>query len=90
MPEAPPRYYWDANVFLTYIHLVPERAPDIDALLDAARDRKIEVVTSTLSIVEVAFGAEEELGENMSAEMRTRSRSCGSLPHPSRWSTSRL
>ena len=68
MPDAPPRYYWDANVFLGYIHQVPERTPDIDALLDA-RDRKIEIVTSTLSIVEVAFGAEEELGGNMSVEI---------------------
>lgn len=71
MLDAPPRYYWDANVFLSYIHQVLERAPDIDALLDAARDRKVEIVTSTLSIVEVAFGAEEELGGNMSAEIES-------------------
>lgn len=71
MPDAPTRYYWDANVFLTYIHQVPERTPDLDALLDAARDGKIEIFTSTLSIVEVAFGAEEELGGNMSGEIES-------------------
>lgn len=82
MPDAPPRYYWDANVFLSYIHQVPERTPDIDALLDAARDHKIEIVTSTLSIVEVAFGAEEEFGGNMSVEIEGAIEKLWASPSP--------
>jgi predicted nucleic acid-binding protein len=71
MPDAPPRYYWDANVFLSYIHEMGDRTAEIDALLDATREGKLEIVTSTLSIVEVAFGAEEELGGAMSPEIES-------------------
>lgn len=59
MPEVP-RLCWDANVFLSYVNGIPSRLPDIDALLDEARQKKVEIVTSSVSITEVAYGAMEQ------------------------------
>lgn len=59
MPEVP-RLCWDANVFLSYINGIENRLPDIDALLDEARQKSIEIVTSSASITEVAYGAMEQ------------------------------
>ncbi len=39
---------------------MPDRLPDIDALLDEARDGDIEIVTSSISITEVSYGAMEQ------------------------------
>jgi predicted nucleic acid-binding protein len=54
------RYYWDACVFLSYINGVPDRVAIIDDLLSRSRLGEFEIVTSTLSIVEVAFAATEK------------------------------
>lgn len=59
MAERVPRLYWDANVFLSYIDGAPDRLSDIDAVLEEARQGKVEIVTSTTSITEVAFGSVE-------------------------------
>ncbi len=56
MPE---RVYWDACVFLSYINGEQERLPVIDALLEESRSGKIEIITSTVSLAEVAFAEEE-------------------------------
>jgi predicted nucleic acid-binding protein len=60
MSNRVPRFYWDSCVFLSYIHGLPDRLPDIDALLEEARKGKIEIVTSTVTVVEVAFAATEK------------------------------
>lgn len=61
MPESPARIYWDANVFLSYINGSPaERLPVLDALLDSASAGEIEIVTSAISIAEVAFARIEQ------------------------------
>jgi predicted nucleic acid-binding protein len=60
MPGDPPRIYWDANVPLSYINGVAGRVHIIDELLRQARAGDIEVVTSILSKVEVAFAATEK------------------------------
>jgi predicted nucleic acid-binding protein len=60
MPESKPRIYWDACVFLSFINGLPERLPDIETLLLEAEKETIELLTSTLSIVEVAFAAAEQ------------------------------
>ena len=55
----PDRVYWDACVFLSYINGEQERLPVIDALLEESRSGKIEIITSTVSLAEVAFAEEE-------------------------------
>ena len=57
------RSYWDACVFLSYINGDKERTADIERLLEAAYGGAIEIVTSTVSIVEVARGAQEQANQ---------------------------
>jgi len=56
----PRRYYWDACVFLTYINGVPDRVPIIDDFMSRSRRGEIEIVTSVLSQVGVAFAVQEK------------------------------
>ena len=65
MPEVEQTLYWDANVFLNYLNGVPEHMPDLDALLAAGRRGEVLILTSTISIVEVAFAASEQMGGPM-------------------------
>jgi predicted nucleic acid-binding protein len=62
MPPDPHWVYWDACVFLSYINGVEDRLPIIDALLAEGADRDHErvIVTSTFSIVEVAYGVDAQ------------------------------
>lgn len=61
MPNRPrPRYYWDSCVLLAYINNETDRWNHVEAMMDAAADGKAELFTSMLSIVEVAFAAEEK------------------------------
>lgn len=63
MPDAPSLLYWDARVFLDYIEGAPPWMPILDSLLDRASTvGDIVIVTSTLSIVEVAFAKSERDG----------------------------
>lgn len=55
MPDELSRIYWDANVPLSYISGVADRLPVIEELLKRARAREIELLTSSISRVEVAF-----------------------------------
>jgi len=59
MPSKVPRLYWDANVFLSYVDGTPDRLPHIEALFREAEQEKVEIITSTASITEVAFGSVE-------------------------------
>jgi predicted nucleic acid-binding protein len=54
-----PKYYWDACVFLSFINGDEDRIEVIRQLLEEAPG-KHEIVTSTVSIVEVAFGKAEQ------------------------------
>lgn len=49
-------------MFLSYINGIPKRLPDIDALLDEAREKRIEILTSSISITEVSYSAMEQTG----------------------------
>jgi predicted nucleic acid-binding protein len=60
MPDDTPRTYWDACVLLSYINGIPERVPTIDELLRQSRAGDIELLTSAISQVEVAFAASEK------------------------------
>ncbi len=62
MPPDVRRIYWDACVFISYLNDDPERAPTIEALLAESSDpeHSREVVTSTYTLVEVAFAVHEK------------------------------
>ncbi len=60
MPDEPRRIYWDANVPLSYLNGISERVPIIDELLRQARAGEIELLTSAISRVEIAFIQTEE------------------------------
>jgi predicted nucleic acid-binding protein len=55
MPDEPRRIYWDSNVPLSYLNGVADRVPVIDELFRQARAGEIELVTSSISRVEVAY-----------------------------------
>lgn len=59
MPEHR-RVYWDACVILSYFNEMTGRVKLIDGLLAKSRKGEIEIFTSALSIVEVAFAAREQ------------------------------
>jgi predicted nucleic acid-binding protein len=63
--SSPLRLYWDACIFLSYLNGEPGRAPAIEAVLDSASKGDVEIVTSTISITEVAFGAAEQQGQSL-------------------------
>lgn len=63
MAETPKPIYWDSNAFLSYVNELPDRMPVLDVLLEASSKigGEVEIHTSTLSHVEVAFGASEQM-----------------------------
>jgi predicted nucleic acid-binding protein len=64
MPEVPKRIYWDACIFLHFVEGTPQWMPILDSLLEAASEsRDLIIVTSTLSITEVAFAKAEKDGK---------------------------
>ena len=60
MPDDGRRIYWDANVLLSYLNGLPDRLPTIDELVRQARAGEIELLTSAVSRVEVAFAEAEK------------------------------
>jgi predicted nucleic acid-binding protein len=72
MANNPPRIYWDACVFLSYVNEHPDRVGNIETLLEEASREEIEILTSTVSIVEVAFGAQEQEQEALSADVEAK------------------
>ena len=62
------RVYWDSCCFLSYLERTDGRYETLAALLgDAAEHKHIEIWTSTVTIVEVAFGAEDRLDDESEA-----------------------
>lgn len=80
MPELP-LVYWDANVLLSYINGDAARLPDIDALL-AKGGVEFQIVTSALSIVEVAYGKIEQDGRALDEETERRINALWEPPSP--------
>jgi hypothetical protein len=63
MPKAPDFRYWDACCLTSYINESPaERMPHLDGVVEEVRASKgrLLFLTSTLSLVEVAFSLEEQ------------------------------
>lgn len=61
MPDDLPLIYWDACVFLSYVNGTPDRLQHIDAFLEK-NGRDFQIVTSVISVVEVAIGKSEQDG----------------------------
>lgn len=69
MPTEPPRAYLDANVLLAFVADEEGRAGEVQSVLAAGQEGKIELVTSVLSIAEVAFVASDQgTGEAVGSE----------------------
>jgi predicted nucleic acid-binding protein len=55
--------YWDACVFLHFVEATPAWMPTIDAILtEVSRTGDLVIVTSTVSVAEVAFAKIEKSG----------------------------
>lgn len=64
------RVYWDSCVFLHYIEGTPQHLPILDQILKRAQPSgDIELVTSTLSISEVAFAEPERTRRMLDPEV---------------------
>jgi predicted nucleic acid-binding protein len=68
MADAPRRIYWDANVPLSYLNDMDDRVPIIEELFRRARAEEIELLTSSISRVEVAFVQSEKTGGTLDPE----------------------
>ena len=62
MPETPKLIYWDSNVFLSYVNELSDRMPVLDVLFETSSrvGGTVNIHTSTLTQVEVAFAASEQ------------------------------
>lgn len=66
MPNAPVYVYWDACVFISYLKSEEHRQPVLDAIVDQIRKGNGQkIVTSTFSLVEVAFVNVRDVGGQM-------------------------
>jgi hypothetical protein len=71
MPSDLPRYYWDACVPLSYINGITERLQHIDAFMSRS-GRDCELVTSVLSITEVAYATSEKDNKALDPNAETK------------------
>jgi predicted nucleic acid-binding protein len=71
MPGEPLLIYLDACVLLSYIDGDEDRLPIIDELFRRARAGELELITSVLSQIEVAFSSTEKEQQALSAEVET-------------------
>lgn len=66
------KFAFDSCVFISLIDGDEDRVPDISAILEEAEGKTLEVVTSTLSCVEVAFSALEKQDGKLDQEVDER------------------
>ena len=69
MSDRLPVLYWDADVFTSWVEKHPDRAPVVDLLLSDARAGEIEIVTSAITMAEVAYAASERLAGALSEDV---------------------
>lgn len=68
----PPMYYWDTCVFLHSLSPDPnhpERKKSVEHWIDRAEAGDIRIVTSTITIAEVAFAIEEKTNKALDASV---------------------
>lgn len=59
-------FYWDANIFLSYLNNEPTKILTLEAILEnISQSKKDKIVTSVLSKVEVAWVATEKLNRSL-------------------------
>jgi hypothetical protein len=68
MPASRSYVYWDACVFIDYLQKAPSRIAVLDSIVAEARNGQLLLVTSTLSMVEVAFAEGERRQGALDAE----------------------
>jgi predicted nucleic acid-binding protein len=68
MPASPQRAYLDANVFIALLQNEDGRADVVQGVLEDARLDRIQVITSVLTITEVAFAAHEIAGVELTPD----------------------
>jgi len=66
MPGDTPRICWDACVLISYIEARADRLPVIEEMFSRAEKGEIELVTSVVSRVEVAYAGDDEAGRDES------------------------
>lgn len=70
--ERPKIVYWDSCCFVSLIEGDPDRAPVLSTMADSAERNEIEIYTSILSIVEVAFAKTERDGRLLEEEVEAK------------------
>lgn len=82
MPSRPRYLYWDASVFGSYVGAIQDRLPIIDALLEqVAADRHRLIITSAISIIEVAFASGHGQARRMPPEQEALIDELWNAPH---------
>ena len=81
MPDTPTILYWDSCAFLSYVNEYADRISTLDALLESSASGAIELYTSTISHVEVAFGATEQLRRRLDPKVEQQISSLWSDPN---------
>ena len=61
MKARPLLIYLDACVLLSYVNGAPDRASEVHSLLEDAESGKVQLLTSILSIAEVAYIASDQV-----------------------------
>lgn len=70
MPPKLDRRYWDSNAFLGYLNGEPDKADSCEAVLAAAEDGHVVIVTSALTLAEVLFvKGHVSLGQEMRSKV---------------------
>ncbi len=72
MPDTTADIYWDSCVFLAYVNGEEKRLPFLNALLESSAEGDINLYTSDLSRVEVAFAASEQMQRALDEEVERR------------------
>lgn len=72
MPGSVSRKYWDAVCFLHFVNGHPLYLPTLEAALEDSAKGNIRILTSTLSVVEVAFGASEQKAGKLDVAVEER------------------
>ncbi len=73
------RVYWDACIFLELLAADSDLAKDVAAIWQQAVDGRVEIYTSELSIAEVVYSTQEQVGRALTND---EERKIDSLWHP--------
>ena len=72
MPRNPSFFYWDSCVFLSYINGIQDRLQQIeDVWIEIAEDDEKRIVTSAISVAEVACLTSEKEQSRLDPNVET-------------------